>query len=126
MKLRKLLRQRKGQVVLYIFFIISAIIIITIAAVFAPMGVLFNTKMIQAGEDILGEAQDEIDLIQDTRVQAAVNSTVDAAFDAATTNINVNANIFQYGWLVMIILVGLIVFMQSRTIVEYNRRGGFV
>lgn len=116
---------KKAQAVLYVYFIIAAVIIVTIAAIFAPMGVLFNTKMYTAGEDILADAQDEIELIQDASVKAAVNDTVQSAKDAATVNINTNANIFQYGWVAVILLTGIIIFMQTRRLIEVGA-GGFI
>ena len=81
------MKNKKGQAVLFVYFFISAVIIVIIAAVFAPMGVLFNTKMYAAGEDILLKAQDEIDEIDDTTVQGQINDTIDAALDAGTNNI---------------------------------------
>lgn len=117
--------KKKGQAVLYVFWFIAAIIIITIAAVLAPMGVLFNTKMLTAGEDILNKAQSDIDGIQDADVQASVNATVAAAKSAAATNINVNANMFQYSWVLILIITGIIVFLQARQLIEVGA-GGFI
>lgn len=116
---------KKGQAVLFVYFFISAIIIVIIAAVFAPMGVLFNTKMYQAGEDILLRSQDEIKGIHDLTVQAQINDTISVALDAGTNNIDVNAAIFQYGWVFVLILTGLIVFLQTRRLVELGA-GGFI
>lgn len=119
------MKSKKGQAVLYVYFFIAAIIIVTIAAVFAPMGVLFNSKMYTAGESIMLKAQDEISGIQDASVRASINETVQQALDAGQNNIEVNAAIFQYGWVFVLILTGLIVFLQTRRLVEVGA-GGFV
>jgi hypothetical protein len=116
---------KKAQAVLFVYFFITAVIIVVIAAVLAPMGVLFNTKMYEAGEDILARAQADIDNIQDATVQGQINDTIDAALDAGQNNIDVNAAIFQYGWVFVLILTGLIVFMQTRRLIEVGA-GGFI
>lgn len=110
--------KKKAQAVLYIYFILAAVILIAIAAVFAPMGVLFNTKMYTAGEDILQKSLDEINNIQDDEVRASVTATVNAALDAGENNIEVNAGIFQYSWVIILIVTGVIFFLNSRRLIE--------
>lgn len=116
---------KKAQVVLYIYFIIAAISIVVIAGFMAPMGVRFNAAMYAAGEDIIEDSLADIEGISDLTVRTQVNDTVHNALDASATNITVNANIFQYSWVVMILLVGLIVFIQTRRLTEVGA-GGFV
>lgn len=120
----RLFSNRRGVVGYYITFFIIAIIIITIAAVLAPMGVLFNTKMYAAGENILLLANDSIADINDATVKQAIYNVTDTAFSATQTNIEVNADIFQYGWVLVICLVGLVIFLFTRRTVEFA--GGFV
>lgn len=118
-------QNKKAQAVLYVFFIITAIIIVTIAAVLAPMGVLFNTKMYAAGEAILEDAQPDIDNINDANIRAAVNSSVAAAKQAGSTSITVNSSIFQYSWILILLITGLVVFLQARRLIEVGA-GGFI
>lgn len=120
----KLKENKRGVITLYITFIIVAIIIITLAAVFAPMGVLFNTEMVTAGEDILLRANDTIAEIGNTSIRAAIYDTTNSALAAAETNISVNNNLFEYSWLLIIGISALIIFIFSRQIVEYG--GGLV
>lgn len=119
------MKSKKGQVTLYIYFFITASIIIVLAALLAPIGVLFNTKMFQAGEVIIGDSLDEIDGIQDLTVKASVNATVASAKAAATNNITVNSAMFQYAWVVVLVLTAIIVFLYSRRLIEVGA-GGFI
>ena len=121
----RLSSDKRGVVGYYITFFIVAIIIVTIAAVLAPMGVLFNTKMYEAGENILLLANDSIAGINDATVRQAIYNVTDQAFSATRTNIEVNADIFQYGWVLIICLVGLVIFLFTRRTVEFTG-GGFV
>jgi len=116
---------KRGQAVLYIYFFIAAIIIVVIAAVLAPMGVLFNSEMYEAGEDIMLKSQDSIADIDNVAVREQINASIQAGLDAGVNNIEVNAAIFQYSWVIVILLTGLIVFMQSRKLIEVGA-GGFI
>lgn len=117
---------KKGQISIYVFFMFIAIIIIVIAGVLAPMGVLFNTKMLQAGESILNKSMDEIEGINDPTIRTQINDSVYSAIDASADNIEVNAGLFQYSWLLILGLTGLVVFLFSRRVVEISGSGGFI
>lgn len=118
-------KNRKGQVTLYILFIFMAIIIIVVASVVAPMGVLFNTEMVKAGEQILLQANDSMTDIQNTTVRNAIQSSTASALSAGQNNIEVNNAMFQYSWVVVLGIGALVVFLYSRRLVEYGG-GGFI
>lgn len=117
--------KKKGQVSFYFSFIIVALIVIVISAVLAPMGVLFNTRMYEAGEDILLQANASLSGINDPTVRAAIGNVTTEALDATVTNITVNSDIFQYGWILVIALAGIVIFIFTRRTIEYGG-GGFV
>lgn len=121
----KIKKAKRGVVALYVVFIISAITIVLIASVFAPMGVLFNTKMYAAGLDIMSKANTSIANISDPTIKAEVQATIQSAYDAADNNIDVNAAIFQYGWILVVGLVAVVIFMYTRSLIEVGG-GGFV
>ncbi len=109
---------------IYITTMIALITIVVIAAIIAPMGARINTEFYAAGEQIFLDANESLQGIQDENVKARLQATFDAAFAAQENNIEVNANIFQYGWVYAIIITGIIAFLLSRQLVE--TRGGFV
>lgn len=123
--MKPLFNNKKGVVALYVVFIISAITIVLISAVFAPMGVMFNTKMYAAGLQIMETANESIANITDPTIKAEVQATIQSAYDAADNNIDVNAAIFQYGWILVLGLIAVIIFMYTRSLIEYGG-GGFV
>ena len=120
------MKSKKGQVTLYIFMIIIAFVIITIAAVLAPMGVLFNTEMLSAGQDILYMANDSISDIQNTEIRDTIQDSIGSATESATYNIEVNNAFFKYSWVLIIGLTALVIFLFSRMRVETGGGGGFV
>ncbi len=120
------MKHKKAQVGLYITWFILAIIIIVITGVLAPMGVLFNTEMLKAGEFILLQANDSIQGIQNASIQASVQDMLDESMAAAENNIEVNSDLFQYSWILVLVVTGLVIFIATRRSVEFTSRGGFV
>lgn len=117
-------KDKKGQVVLYFVFIIASFIIVLISAFFAPLGVRFNTAMYQAGEKIILQANDSISDIQNDTARQQIQTILAGGLSATENNISVNNALYQYGWIFILIIVTLILFLYSRALVEVGGRGG--
>jgi len=115
---------KKGQISLYILFIFSALIIIMIGAVVAPMGNVFVSKLYVAGDKMLQISNKTIQNISDPVMRGHINDVLDTAMMAQENNIEVTAAIYQYSWIVVLGLVALIMFIYTRQLVELG--GGFV
>lgn len=115
--------KKKAQLSIYFAFIIIAIAIIFIAAVLAPMGVKFNTMAYAAGENILLSANNSIAAIHNAGVKAELYNSTGQALGSIQNNIEVNNQIFQYSWILILGLTALIIFILTRRVVEV---GGFV
>lgn len=116
---------KKGQVGIYVTLIFISVIIVILAAVFAPLGVLLNTELYAAGEDILLRANESVAAIGDSEVRGAVYDQIDEAFSAQQNNIDINADFFQYSWVLIVGLTALVVFIFTRRLVEVGG-GGFI
>lgn len=116
---------KRGNVAIYVTWFLIAVILVTVASVLAPMGVMFNTEMYEAGEDILQMTEDDINDIDDVAVRTQIQDGIDSAQAEAVTNINNLNDIFQYGWVIVLVLSAIVVFIFSRRLVEYGA-GGFV
>lgn len=116
---------KKASVTLYITFLIVATVIIIITAVMAPFGALFTTEMYLAGQDILAQTNDSIQAIQNTTIRNSVQSTINLAFAAAEDNIEVTTDMYQYGWVIVVALTAIIIFLITRQLVEAGRGGVF-
>jgi hypothetical protein len=117
-------KHKRGNITLYLVFLIVAIILVLISAVLAPLGVLFNTEMFKAGENILSLAQADIDEIQDAAIKSEINDTITSAKTATLDNISVTSALFKYGWVFILVIIALIIFLFSRRLVEYQT--GFI
>jgi len=119
-----MMKYKKGSVTLFLTWLILTVIIITITAVVAPMGALFNTEMYKAGEDILSRTNQSLQGINDSVVRGEVMGVVNSAQASAQDNIEVNANMFKYSWVLVVALTALVLFIFTRRQVEYST-GGF-
>jgi len=115
---------KKGQMAIMLVFIILAVVMVLITAVFAPMGVLFTSKMVAAGEDIMTLANDSIMDIKNDTIRQSILDMQTNAMAAADTNIEVNSTLFQYGWIFVLGITLVVIFLISRALVEYSRMGG--
>lgn len=115
---------KRGNLTLYVFFIVLSIVVVTVAAVLAPMGVLFTSEMFAAGEDIFLDANETISQISDDEVRTAMLGSVDSAYENADTNVEVLSSFYRWGWVFVLVLAALAAVIFTRQSVEYGR--GFV
>jgi predicted PurR-regulated permease PerM len=115
---------KRGNITLYITFIMLAVVIIVIAAFVAPMGVRFTSEMYAAGEKIMLDANSTIQKINNSEVRGRITNITGLALDAAESNIEINSNMFRYSWIIVLALGALIIFLYTRSLTEYQRPGG--
>jgi sensor domain CHASE-containing protein len=117
---------KRGVIAIYLVFMAMAVLVILVAAVLAPMGVMLNTKFYEVGEQLMLDSQATLAEINDSVVRAQINASIQEGLDDLQTNIDINADIFQYGWVIAVILVTLVVFLFTRRTVEVGGGGGLV
>lgn len=122
----KLELKRKAQISLWFVYMILAVIIVVTVGIFAPMGVLFNSEIYAAGDTILANANASLNNISDPEIKAQLQGMIGEARNAGETNIEVNSDIFQYGWVVLLFVTALVIFLFTRQLVETSGRGGIV
>lgn len=115
---------KKGNITIYLVFIIIAVVTVLVAGFVAPMGVKFNTAMYEAGEDIINGTVGDLSGINDVTVREDINSSLQGGLLATQNNIEVNNALFQYGWIFALATSALVLFLFSRRLVEYG--GGIV
>jgi hypothetical protein len=116
---------KRGVVMLYVLWVFIAIAIIAVAAVVAPFGAHINTEFYKIGEQMIIDANESVQGIQDASVRATLTSTMDGAQDETQEIIELNTNMFKYSWIFVLVIAGIIIFIIARQYVEYTG-GGFV
>lgn len=120
------LRGKRGQLAFLFVFFLLAIVIIIISAVMAPVAIEFNSKMYLAGESIIENAGTDIGNISNSAVRAELQSSLSNAQAATQYNIDINAGLFQYSWVLVVGLTLLVIFLATRRLVEVGGTGGFI
>lgn len=116
-------KNKKGQVTIFIVFMIVSLFIVLISAFFAPLGVRFNTEMYRAGEKIYLQTNETISEIQNDTARENIRGIISGGLSNVENNIEVNNSLFQYGWVFILILAGLVLFLWTRRLVEYGGGG---
>lgn len=113
----------KSQVSIYLIFMIAAIFIILITAVFIPFGVLFNTRIYAASEKMILDANDTTQSIENETVRSSMQTIFAGSLGNINNNIEVNNALFRYGWIIALIIIGITLFMFTRALIEVNKGG---
>lgn len=121
MKLLKFGMNDRGQLSFSLVFLLSFIILVVIFAVMIPLGTTFITGMYQGGEDILTQANDTAQLIQDDSVRENVTSLITSATTATTENVSILTSAYKYGWVLILFIIAVMIALRARLIVEYNQ-----
>lgn len=107
---------KRGVIGIFLVFVFMACLIVFLFGVATPVLMNWNVEMYSAGERILENAH--IDEIQNETVRAAVQGSFDSALDATEENIEILSYFYQYSWLIIMIVLLLVVFLRSRSLVE--------
>lgn len=118
------MNSKKSNLSLYIISSIFLFIIIIVAGMLAPFGVLINSEIYVAGEELMLEANETIQNIQNDTVRQRVQGVINSGLSATEENIDVNNDLFQYGWIAALIIFGILIFIGARQMVEVGRGGG--
>ena len=74
--------------------------------------------MYSIGEEFILEANDTLSQIDNASVRNTLSTTFGESLGATQTNIEVNNAAFKYGWLLILGLGGMILFLYTRRLVE--------
>jgi len=108
----------------YIIFMVFSILILIIAAVLVPLSIRMNTEFTAAGARIINSSMEKIDAIDDATIRTELRGAMTDAISASAENIEIQAAIFQYSWIIIVVIMGLFLFLYTRQLVEYQQGGG--
>lgn len=122
-----MLKNKKANVTLLVVFFMLSTIVLIVASILAPLGLRFSAEFYRAGELILNNSVDTINSINSTAARTSIKNSLDEARLATQDNIDILGSLYQYGWVLVIIIVGFVMFLASRFLVEnVSFGGGFV
>lgn len=113
---------KKGSVSFFIVFVYLALILLLLFAVVIPFLVTIDIEFYEAGEDILRRGKEATAQIEDVNVRAQFDASLDAQTDSVITQVEILGFFFQYGWVLIILIITLVLFLATRQTVEIGVR----
>lgn len=107
---------RKGNIGLFLIFVVFAFVMIVLFGLIIPFLININAGIFDGAQIILSEIN--TDNIENEVIRAELNQTLTDATASIPTQINILSMFFKYGWLIIIVLILLMLFMLSRQSVE--------
>lgn len=105
----------EGNIGLFILFIIMSIILLFIFGLITPFLITFDAEIYHAGETVL-------DTVNQSSLPPHAQEAVNSSLDSISSQIDILSSFFQYGWMIIIFIILMVLFLRSRTLVEEERR----
>ena len=112
------MKDERGSFSYFMVFIMLAVILVFLFAIGIPMLTQINSEFYKAGEPMLDTAYENAMLVEDADVQAAMLSNIDGQRQSIPDQVEVLSIFFQYGWLIIILVIVMVLFMSSRRSIE--------
>lgn len=119
--MKQILKDNKGSFAYFYVFVALSIILVLMFALFIPFSELFLQKTYTMSDKLLTDARIEAENISDANIKATVLATYDAQSSQIPDSIDVLSVFFQYGWLLIPLIIVLVLFLLSRQQVETTR-----
>lgn len=120
--LKELRKDKRGSATFFLVFLFLAVTLLTLFAVVIPILQTMNIEFYEAGEDILLKGKEATAKIQDENVRAQFDASLDAQTDSIVTQTDILGVFFQYGWIIIILVIVLVLFLLTRQTVEIGVR----
>jgi len=113
MKEKKYLK--KATIGMFLVFIVFGILLVFLFGFGVPVLLKFNTEIYSAGQTILED-------INTTNLPQEMQEAINASTQSVSTQTEILSFFFQYGWIIILIVILFVLFMRSRTLVEAEIR----
>ncbi len=116
--LKKKRNMRKGVIAYFFIFIFLSVVVVMLFAFTIPLLIDINTHFYTAGERALDDAVSWSEKINDTDIKAQIQDTLASSKASIPDQIEILGFFHRYGWLILIVAVLFVIFMQTRVTVE--------
>jgi hypothetical protein len=116
--MRRLFRHKKGVFTYWVIFAIFTGILLFLTAIFFPIESLMASEFYAAGGDIIRDANETISSIDNETIRLQITDALTEAQSAQQTNITVYSSMYRYAWIIILVIICLLLFIQTRKDVE--------
>ena len=111
-----------GSVSFFIVFVTLSIVLLVLFALVIPLLTAINIEFFAAAEKILLDANATAAGFENEQIKAQLQESLGAQADSITTQVDILGTFFQYGWIIIIFAVLLVIFLATRETVEAEVR----
>lgn len=115
---RLLLKDDHGSLSFGIIFVFLFIILVFFFSFAVPFMMTINTALYEAGEDVLDQGNDTAGLINDAGVRDSIQGIFSTTETSFVEQITILGMFAQYGWLIVLFVIMLIIVIIARRQVE--------
>lgn len=112
----------RGSVSYFFVFVILSVVLVTLFAFAIPLLQAIDTAFYEAGEDILLDANETASNIQNDNIRESIQANFQAQTESIPTQIDILSTFHQYGWIIIILAIVLVIFLITRQTVELEVR----
>ena len=113
---------QRGQTAFVIPFLIIAVLTLILYAFVSPTLIYFNTTILSTADTIIEDSNQLAQDITNPEIRAGVQGSLATAQGSVQTNIDINAQFFTYGWIILIAVITLYYFLFMRKQVEQEQQ----
>jgi hypothetical protein len=108
----------KGNFSFVVTFFIVAFGLSFLFIVVSPSLQKYNTALFKAAEPIITDANAQAQGLTNSSVKSQLTSLYNSQADNTTTQADILSILYNYAWLIILVLTAIITFLLSRSIVE--------
>lgn len=113
----------RGQVATAMLFIIAFIILMVMFILAAPIATRMSSEITKQGVSLLTESNEVFSQIGDQEVSQTLVEATTSAKDTMIETSFIGIVLSKYGWVLVLVIVAIVMFLRSRMIVERESRG---
>ncbi len=108
----------KGNVSWALLFILLSITLLLIFYIISPALQNFSVRLLSASELVLEDTDNALSEVQDVEKKQKIQELNDQQMDSLSFQAELFGNLFKFGWVVVLLGLGLAYFLYSRQVVE--------
>lgn len=109
---------KQANIQLYFFLLILGILLISVVAIFAPIGADISTELYLAQEQIVNDSRQDINNINNTEIKGTIQNFLNEGKETTKDNINMYSFLYKYGGIILLALGILSIAYASRNLTE--------
>jgi len=105
----------------WIIFSVLIFILVLLVYIFVPLGQTFISHTMKASEDIITQNQQIINNIQNDTIRQTLTDAMYQQVSSLTFQETVLSTFYRYGWIIIISVAVLVIFVLARQTVETSQ-----